>query len=412
MVHRVPSAFTTLDKKVHGKKRRILSQGVSDSAVRNFEPLILKHVEQLCSVVAPGSGSPVDSEGWSEGFNVATSVSYLTFDMITNMLLGRSYNLLGCDTYRWVVNAIKTSNKRVSVVVQAPIITFKRLDKKLFPRSIFARNQFLGFMKQILGTRMATKSENKDIFSGLSAARDPETGQVLNIYELGAECISLLVAGSDTTSTFISSLFFYLSKNRSAYDTLVDEICRTFSDASEVRLGPKLNSCRYLRACLDEALRMSPPVGEALFREALQGGATVDGIYIPEGISVGTSVYAMHHDESHWADPFSFSPERWLNRVNSGGEAFAPFSVGGWSCIGKGLALVQAMLTVAVVLRKFDFEILPGHEGIGGGDIHASVDGRHRPGEYQLREHVTSDCTGPVLRFRHRDSSIAAAAAP
>lgn len=409
MVHRVPSTFTTRDKKTHGKKRRITSQGVSDAAIRNFEPVILQHIKRLCDSVAPGCGSPSDEKGWSEGFDMASAASYLTFDTITHMLFGKSYNLSHSEEFRWLVDAIKESNKRVSVLIQAPSLLFRRLDKKLFPRSILSRNKFLSFVKLLLGERMAKQQAQNDIFSGLQSARDPDTGELLNIHELNAECISLLVAGSDTTSTFLSALLFYLAKNSAAYDRLVQEICTTFSEPSEVRLGAKLSSCRYLRACMDEALRMSPPVGEALYREALRGGATVDGIYIPEGITVGTSLYAIHHEQAYWEDPFTYSPERWLgtaglSRTATGIDAFGPFSVGGWSCMGKSLALAQGMLTVATLLRTFYFELVPGREEVGGGDRDARVMGRHRPDEYQLREHVTSDCTGPILRFKKRQA--------
>lgn len=68
------------------------------------------------------------------------------------------------------------------------------------------------------------------------------------------------LAGGDTTATALSALFFYLSRNPEAYGKLADEIRTTFSSHSEIHGGPKLAGCRYLRACIEEALRMSPSV--------------------------------------------------------------------------------------------------------------------------------------------------------
>ncbi|KAL3420507.1 cytochrome p450 [Phlyctema vagabunda] len=406
MVHRTPSTFTLLDKKEHAKKRRILSQGFSDSAVRAFEQSILDHVEKFCATMAPSPSHASSGQGWSQPVNISTWCSYLFFDMITDLVFGTSYNMLGAATYRYVIDAIKASNQRVSVIIQAPGITFRRLDKKLFPRAILARNQFLHFMKKVVTDRMAAKVDSKNVFANLAVARDPETNQGFTMLELGAESISLLVAGSDTTSTFVSGLFFYLSRHRDVYERAVSEVRAAFADASEVRLGPKLNSCRYLRACLDETLRLSPPVGAALFREALQGGAVVDGLYIPEGMRVGTSIYAIHHNPIYFPEPFAFRPERWLNRTSPVIEAYAPFSLGARGCVGKGLALMEAMLMMATVLYKFDFQTAPGTLE-GGGDLSAPMYGRHRPNEFQLKEHVTSDCSGPMLRFRFRDEVVA-----
>jgi cytochrome P450 len=56
MVHRVPSTFTLLDKKEHAWKRRILSQGFSESAIRSFEPQLLTQIAKFCSVVCPEGG--------------------------------------------------------------------------------------------------------------------------------------------------------------------------------------------------------------------------------------------------------------------------------------------------------------------------------------------------------------------
>lgn len=325
---------------------------------------------------------------------------YLFFDMITDFVFGRSYNLLDSPEYRYVPAAIKASNKRVSVLVQAPEITFKRMDKKLFPEAILARNQFLKFVKMVVTDKMQAKP-GKDVFNILASAKDPETNQGFNMLELGAESISLIVAGSDTTSTLMASLFFYLSHNRGVYDAAVHEVRTCFASASEIRLGTKLNSCKYLRACIDESLRMSPPVGAALFREALVGGATVDGQYIPEGIAVGTGIYSIHHSPLYFPEPFAFRPERWLDRTAPVFEGYAPFSLGNRGCIGKGLALMEAMLTMATVLYTFDFETAPGCESFGGGCIDAPW-GRHRENEFQLREHLTADTAGPLLRFRYR----------
>ena len=103
------------------------------------------------------------------------------------------------------------------------------------------------------------KEGRQDMFHFLFQATDPDTGKKgYSQQELWAEASLLVVAGSDTTSITLSSFFFYIVRNPRAYQRLVKEIYSTFDSADEIIGGPKLSSCKYLRACVDETLRMSP----------------------------------------------------------------------------------------------------------------------------------------------------------
>ena len=111
----------------------------------------------------------------------------------------------------------------------------------------------------------------------------------------------LTVAGGDTTATAICATFFYLSQNPGCYERLAQEIRSLFENGSEIS-GSKLSGCQYLRACIDEAMRMSPPVAGTLWREQasddrVQKPIIIDGHVIPKGTYVGVNTYTLHHDE-------------------------------------------------------------------------------------------------------------------
>ncbi len=105
-----------------------------------------------------------------------------------------TYNLLGETKHRYIIHAIENSNVRLSVMVQLPMLTLWRADKRLFPKAIMARNMFLRFMRSLVHGRM-TAVGRKDVFSILLDAKDPQTGNGLNMAEIGAEATTLLVAG-------------------------------------------------------------------------------------------------------------------------------------------------------------------------------------------------------------------------
>lgn len=49
MVHSAPNTLTIRDKRDHGRRRRILSQALSESQIRAYESIVLRHIRTLCS---------------------------------------------------------------------------------------------------------------------------------------------------------------------------------------------------------------------------------------------------------------------------------------------------------------------------------------------------------------------------
>jgi cytochrome P450 len=259
-------------------------------------------------------------------------------------------------------------------------------------------------------TKLGLDVDRKDFFYYLLNAKDPETGAGFTMNELWGESNLLIIAGSDTTSTAMAGAFFYLAHNPGAYEKLVTEIREKFADVEEIVTGPKLNSCVFLKACIDETMRMTPPVAGALPRQVLSGGMEIDGHFIPAGIDVGVPIYAIHHNPACFPRPFDFLPERWLqdqqinplhDRLGDAQAAFNPFSIGPRGCIGKGLAYVELTLTIARVLYLFDMRIAPGTD-LGAGSM-GLEEGRREPREYQIMDVFASKKDGPMVEFRARD---------
>ena len=144
-------------------------------------------------------------------------------------------------------------------------------------------------------------------------------------------------------------------------------------------------------------------------RAVLPGGLTVDGYYIPEGTVVGTCHYAVHHNPDYFPGPFEYRPERWIvdsahgvteEAVALAQSAFCPFSLGPRGCIGRGMAYMELLTTLARLLFLYDMRLAPGEQrGAGQADLEW---GRHRPKEFQLIDIFTSSKDGPLVQFRQR----------
>ena len=279
------------------------------------------------------------------------------------------------------------------------------LDRLLFRDMRVNRQRFMGYSKGRLQQRMAlgTDNDRRDFFYYLLKAKDPETGQGFGMQELWGESNVLLIAGSDTTSTAFSSAFYYLLHNPSHLSSLAKEVREAFSSIEEIVPSSQLNSLRHLRACIDESMRLSPPVPSLLPREVLSGGLDIDGKHFPAGTVVGVPIYALHHNPTYYPDPFSFRPERWMTNEGSSvaeveamkmaQSAFTPFSIGPRGCIGKGVAYLELTVALARILWRYDLR-LSEEEGVIVGT---------RPGEYTIRDIFVAEKEGPLVQFRERD---------
>ncbi|RYP29952.1 hypothetical protein DL767_006485 [Monosporascus sp. MG133] len=287
------------------------------------------------------------------------------------------------------------------------------LDGGTFASSVFlhyptARKARFGYLMMLPLLKLHARH---DLYSFVADVLDAGSGG-LRQSELWAEANLFLTAAGDTGKTAMSATFFYLCRNPEAYQKLADEIRSNFESGSKIR-GAALASCHYLRACIDEALRMSPPAPGILWRELAPEESgdqsfIVDGHVIPDGTLVGVNTYSLHHNEEYFPNSFTYSPERWLapsitpEAKKLMRDAFAPFSTGPRGCAGKAMAYLQISLVLAKTLWYFDFEAAPGKLGeIGAGKPEMGT-GRERPGEFQLEDTFGSSHDGPYLTFKPR----------
>jgi cytochrome P450 len=101
----------------------------------------------------------------------------------------------------------------------------------------------------------------------------------------------------------------------------------------------KVRHLPYLRACLDEALRLFPPSTFGLPRRTPPEGIPILGDFIPGDTSVSISAYVAHRDAKVFPEPEKYLPERWLgDDAKDLQAAFITFSTGARGCIGRNIS--------------------------------------------------------------------------
>ena len=221
-----------------------------------------------------------------------------------------------------------------------------------------------------------------------------------NSSSLGTRLRNLCATGSDTTATQLAANFFYITQNPKTLKKLTNEIRTKFSSVEEVRLGPKLDSCQYLHALINETMRISPSLPGILPREVLKGGITVCGHYFPEGVELSVPIYTIHHNTSVYPAPHKHIPERWLpeaaseEAVKRCHSALTPFSYGSRICIGRRLALIELQIVLARAVFIYDLEYVE-----GGREDRLRTEAL----EFKLLDHLAAGRTGPIVRFMRRE---------
>ncbi|KAK8024762.1 cytochrome P450 oxidoreductase [Apiospora arundinis] len=221
----------------------------------------------------------------------------------------------------------------------------------------------------------------EDILTGLlNIVR--EKGEEVNwtVADVATEVWAVIWAGSDTTATALSSIFYHLYKHPEKLAKLRSEIDLALADGrltqpirySDARKLP------YLHAVVLESMRLHPSLGYGLPREVPAEGAVLCGTPIPGSVEVIMNSGAVQVDARAFGeDAKSWIPERWLDRdasaVKRMDRAMLQFGMGARVCIGRHISEIEMYKLLPIILTEFDFELLVDDWEVCGGWFHRTT---------------------------------------
>ena len=211
----------------------------------------------------------------------------------------------------------------------------------------------------IIRRRRAGGDDPGDLLSHLLAAQDDE-GAGMTDRQLRDECVTLFLAGHETTALTLTFTFHLLARNPEAEARLVRELDEVLGGRAPTAADvPRL---RYVDWVIKESMRLYPPAW-AIGREAIED-FEIGGYPIKKGTQLLVSQWVLHRDARWFEDPDAFRPDRWDNdlarRLPKG--AYIPFGDGPRVCIGSHFAMMEAILLLATLARRHRLEAAPGEE--------------------------------------------------
>ena len=289
-------SLVTAPRERHGFIRRQLAHSFSASALREQESLVESYADLLIfklSEACEKGSKPVNIVAWynvcdsvAEVNMMLMSVQYYTFDVISDLAFGESFGCLKSNNYHpWVstiVGGVKGS-LLMKVGTHYPLLK-TAINKLLVSKAMIEKKKYHRQMTvERLNKRLQQSTDRTDF---LVKMVEPDSG--VSHEEMLANASLLTVAGSETTATLLSALTYLLLKNPGERRKLREELESAFQSADQITCESTRHQ-PYLAACLEEGLRLFPPLPTSLPRKTPVGGDYINGAWVAEDVSTATS---------------------------------------------------------------------------------------------------------------------------
>ncbi|KAI9323899.1 cytochrome P450 [Dichotomocladium elegans] len=326
--------FSTTDKRFHKQRRRVISPAFSMSYLNSLEPYMIELTEALMKQIDKNIESTHGLDGYGV-VDIWKLLQHYALDIIGETAFGKTFNMLE-EGDHFIPRTVSMESEAGNYFMQK--IVLDRLD----------------------GGDNARRKDILQIMIDTVHATDPKNRLTINA--IAKETLLFLIAGSETTSSSTGFAIRRLVENPDALDNLRKEV-----DAIEMKEGQtilrheQLKSLPYLNAVINEALRIDSisanTLGRCPDRDIVLGGRFL----VPKGTTIKCNIYHAHLNPNYWPEPEKFIPERWLegSKIPADTAAFFPYSIGSRNCIGKNFAQQEMRLSIANLVKRYDFQPIP-----------------------------------------------------
>ncbi|OOF93013.1 hypothetical protein ASPCADRAFT_173692 [Aspergillus carbonarius ITEM 5010] len=367
--HHAYDAFTlpysmigTMGHERHRVRRSILNDFFSKRSVLALSDVVEERVMKLMQRF----------EGFYEGqsvVNLSNAFAALTADVITYYCYGKRWGFIEDEGFRSEIHKSNEENTQhchfdrffpfvPEVVRRIPL----QVLALLLPNKA-AAFEFQAAILQTINTNMQdgpkiSGKESRTIFKKLTDPGLPAEERTLR--RIQDEVFTLLGAGTETTASTLMVMIYHVSQDEGIRDKLRSELKQIMPTPTSAATWTELEKLPYLTAVVNESLRLSYGIIMRLPRVAPTETLRYKNYVIPAGTPMSTSTYFVHRDPAIFPEPDKFDPERWIRateRRENLTRYLVSFMRGSRACLGINLAYIELYLTIAYIMRRFDFTL-------------------------------------------------------
>ncbi len=318
------------DSSEHKRARRLLMPAFNGAALRGYASLVSRIAREEVDRWTPG-----------DSFRSLDRMNALTLDVILRVVFGVT-DERRLRELRPLVN--RTVDISPAILLAAGHPGLKRIHP--WKRTVDNQRELDRVMYAEIAERRGVPDlgERSDVLSRLLRVGDEDADETpLTDDELRDQLVTLLLAGHETTATALSWALYELGRDADQLAKARDAVDREDDD--------------YLEAVMKESMRLHPVI--PMVARQLMAPATIGGIDLPEGTTVGPSILINHAREDNYEDPDEFRPERFLDGPVAP-NTWIPFGGGVRRCIGAGFSLMEGVAVLREVLSSYDVSLPPG----------------------------------------------------
>ncbi|MGW1762884.1 cytochrome P450 [Streptomyces sp. NPDC002073] len=323
------------------RQRKQCAPAFRRTEVATFDGIITEETEALLErwrdAMAEGTALPVEHH-----------LTSLTLAILTRAVLGVDMGAAGEGFGR----AVDAANRFMGHYVPNP--DPDPADTALRRKGYVQARMFLQLIARTVIASRRAAGGGQSPAHGSASLLDAMIGE-LDDEELRDQVLTLVMAGHETTAKALTWTLYLLDRHPQEAEKVRAEIDAVLGDRTPTAADlPDLVHCRR---AIEEAMRLYPPVW--LISRRAKGPDTIDGYDIPAGALVCVSQWVLHRHPDHWDRPDAYVPGRFED-ADLPSHLYLPFGGGERICIGQHLALVEATLVLAVLMRATRLELEPG----------------------------------------------------
>ncbi|MFT3772560.1 MAG: cytochrome P450 [Minicystis sp.] len=352
---------------------KMLLPALKDRRMRTYGEIVVSEVEQ--SIANWGESGEIDLVEYCRVLTNYTS---------SHCLLGREFRKGMTEEFAAVYHSLERGVTPVAYLnAHLPLPSFRERDR--------ARARLEEMVTQIIQERRRVGREGEDFLQTLMDAKY-KSGAPLTEHEITGMLVAAMFAGHHTSSVTTAWSIIELVDHPQYLHRVREELDATFAGGEEVGFASLRNIPLTERTVL-EVLRLHPPLF-MLVRVAMED-FTYKGWFIPKGTWVLISPTVAHQIPAVFRDPLAFDPDRFGPGRDEDKRDFAyiPFGGGRHKCMGNAFALLQIKAILAILLRRYEFELVNPRVD---SDFHGLVVGPKEPCRVRYRRRQVSAVARPA----------------
>jgi cytochrome P450 len=321
------------------RQRRIVQPAFKRSMIEGFSSIVIEEVEKLKILLNQKSITDISED-----------MMKITFTVVGRSLFQKDLGEKSKAISEALETALFIVQNRMQSIIKLPLSIPTGENRKLNK----AIKTMFDLVEELIVERRKTNGGQGDLLDFLMFTKDEETSETMSDMQIRDEVITFLLAGHETTSNALTWTFYLLSK----FPYIRNKVREEVKSLNGSTLGySSLEKLEFTKNVVQESMRLYPPIW-IIERSPIEDDL-VGGFFVPKKSIVSICINSLHRNEEYWENPEGFDPDRFLpeNSKNRPGYSYLPFGGGPRICIGNHFAMMEAVLILASLIDKFNFDI-------------------------------------------------------